>query len=333
MGPVVIFPIALLLVSVSGYNLNDVNLTDGLLQGDRLFGWSMVHYQQDLYVGAPLSDKVLRCQSLASSPNCSEGKINPSSSSLTSEHLQDSWFGGSLAASGSRLYSCAFRYDWRHWPDGLLQSGKCYKKEASESRFTDYLDFTKNKFQVEPDGNWMVTGFFGVSATVDTDGHLVIGNPVQYSTWGFNSKPRYTVGSIGKIKKVRVSSGRVPRLFRARGDVGWARREGYNTFKYAGYDVSAGKGFLAVGAPKADNYRGKVYVCYDCFKETSSYLEVSGVTIGEHFGSSVTACDFTGDGRDDLVIGAPNYAKDRNSYDTGRAHVFIRHDFNFHRAR
>ena len=40
------------------------------------FGWTMTHFNNDLYVGAPLSDQakgaVYQCKNLQSSPNCDE---------------------------------------------------------------------------------------------------------------------------------------------------------------------------------------------------------------------------------------------------------------------
>lgn len=40
------------------------------------FGWTMTHFNNDLYVGAPLTDEakgaVYQCKNLQSSPNCDE---------------------------------------------------------------------------------------------------------------------------------------------------------------------------------------------------------------------------------------------------------------------
>ena len=44
---------------------------------------------------------------------------------------------------------------------------------------------------------------------------------------------------------------------------------------------------------------------------------------GEDFGYSVAACDITGDGRDDLIVGSPSYAEDQFHYNVGRLHVFV----------
>ena len=52
------------------------------------------------------------------------------------------------------------------------------------------------------------------------------------------------------------------------------------------------------------------------------HMEVSGLVMGEGFGMSAAACDFNGDGFDDLVVGAPHYAYNQYVYNTGRVHLF-----------
>lgn len=323
---------------VSGYSLNHNNLEDGLLKGgDGLFGWSMVHHHQSLYVGAPLADgsgRVIRCQDIDTRPTCSQGSINPSQSPKTG-----AWFGGSLTASQDSLFACAFRYNWQNWVPNGLQVGKCYKKDSKQGQFNTYFDFTR-RFDVVKDNVWMKTGFYGVSVTVNQDGNLVVGNPLLYTQYGYSNKPnKFNVGSIGMIIKKTLPGGRLLSFKRPRGrDVAWATKEEFNNYKFAGYAVSSGQsrnlgGIIILGAPKADNFRGKVYVCINCFTDRVRYNQLTGTNLGEHFGSSVAACDFTGDGNDDLVVGAPNYAKDRNSFSSGRVHVFMEKDNKYQRVR
>ena len=50
---------------------------------------------------------------------------------------------------------------------------------------------------------------------------------------------------------------------------------------------------------------------------------LKGLKPGEDFGFSVAACDINGDGRDDLVVGAPSYAEDQYHYNVGRVHIFV----------
>ena len=104
-----------------------------------------------------------------------------------------------------------------------------------------------------------------------------------------------------------------------------------NTFKFAGSSLTKGKFFsggtsFVVGAPKANNYRGAVYVCKDCFgrnKFASGHMTVEGIQMGEGFGTSAAACDINGDGFDDLIVGAPTFSSGRSSKNMGRVHVFI----------
>ena len=106
-----------------------------------------------------------------------------------------------------------------------------------------------------------------------------------------------------------------------------------NNFKFTGISLTRGKFFtggktsIVVGAPKVDNYRGAVYVCQDCFKtdikQSPKHMTVSGLQMGEGFGTSAAACDINGDGFDDLIVGAPTFSSGRSSKNMGRVHVFI----------
>lgn len=105
---------------------------------------------------------------------------------------------------------------------------------------------------------------FGVSAIVDPndDDKLVVGNPYTY--FGSGNHP----GSIGQIE------GRILRKASS-SEVPWKSRESKNgPFKLAGYSLGTGKFFsrsdesLVVGAPKAHNHKGAVYICHNCFKKS-----------------------------------------------------------------
>ena len=132
-------------------------------------------------------------------------------------------------------------------------------------------------------------------------------------------------GSIGKITDGVHQDATQADWITDSNDV-WSMK---NTFKMTGYQVTTGQFIPGLGrsfvvtAPKADNYRGKVHVCHDCFPsyyERSFQFGISGVKTGEHFGAAVAACDLRGEGRDDLFVGAPNYG-DRYHFNTGRVHV------------
>ena len=340
-----------------GYNLN--NNTLGLLpvMEPGVFGWSLLHQDEQLYIGAPQAGagqtgKVFQCQHLTTQPTCSPLNLEPE------DGLEGSWFGGSLAASKDSLYSCAFRYSWADFDEGALgrngkfKTGKCYKKGKGETSFEDLVDFTQvyegrekykfpraknRKYDMYVEGDkryvWRDYGVYGASSTIDEWGNLVAGNPLELDGRGATKEPNNIfVGSIGKIEDL---GGGKTKMIRPNRRTPWivpneSEEEGDWTInRFAGYTVTSGKFFsgaqtgLAIGAPKIDNYRGKVYICKNCFQKSPTFHKLDGTKPGEHFGSSLAACDIDGDGREDLVVGAPNYAQSKQTYNSGLAYVIM----------
>jgi hypothetical protein len=88
-----------------------------------------------------------------------------------------------------------------------------------------------------------------------------------------------------------------------------------NSKKYLFFDNCLGQFFyndyaehFAVGAPKASNLRGLVYICHNCFRKYGSRdfdFTIPGDQYGSRFGESIAAVDINGDGYDDLIVGAP----------------------------
>ena len=66
------------------HDANDSSLTKTWSPGhwsDQLFGWSMSHFKEDLYVGAPLENQedgaLYKCSNLERSPTCEKVKKRP----------------------------------------------------------------------------------------------------------------------------------------------------------------------------------------------------------------------------------------------------------------
>jgi hypothetical protein len=57
----------------------------------------------------------------------------------------------------------------------------------------------------------------------------------------------------------------------------------------------------------------------------TNHLNLTGEQLGSYFGYALCVSDLDGDGRDDLVVGAPLYtdlSKNKEHYETGRIYVF-----------
>jgi hypothetical protein len=57
----------------------------------------------------------------------------------------------------------------------------------------------------------------------------------------------------------------------------------------------------------------------------TNHLNLTGEQLGSYFGYALCVSDLDGDGRDDLVVGAPLYtdlSNNKGYYETGRIYVF-----------
>ncbi|XP_046750568.1 integrin alpha-PS5-like [Diprion similis] len=90
-------------------------------------------------------------------------------------------------------------------------------------------------------------------------------------------------------------------------------------YSYLGYAVTTGDYFqqgvriYATGAPRSQYLDGSVLLIDRRFRDA-----VVGEQAGEYYGYALASCDVNGDGRDELLVGAPQWTRD---VDEGRVYV------------
>jgi len=369
------------------YNLNPKHEQLGRM-ANSLYGWSLQHFDNKLYVGAPMTDTPTR--NAVTECSLTQGRCNPVSVGGSSGLEPGDWMGGAMAASEDKLYVCASLQHRRYWAKpaekggsvtGSAITGACYKRSKRESQLTQEIDFFKfdrtcpatatqctkqDKQNLYPTyGHWRFRkggGNYGFTAAISDDNQkLVAGNPTQRTyVWeqATLSSKAFACGAVGE-----VSSGNV---WKAPGsyhhqdttmkqkDTAWFGLDtaylkenhvsGHNNIgKHASFSLARGK-FLSdssiisfvMGAPNADDFKGAVYLCTDCFGRNPRVKATMGVDhksftskdhlqMGEGFGWSVAACDLNDDGLDDLIVGSPMYSdpSDEDKHNTGRVHFFL----------
>lgn len=94
---------------------------------------------------------------------------------------------------------------------------------------------------------------------------------------------------------------------------------GYSTI--VGDFLNNGEQGIAVGMPRGNNLRGKVLLF--SWNLTNFLHHFTSDQLGSYYGYALAATDVDGDGKLDLIIGAPMYTVQNNEdkYDIGRVYV------------
>lgn len=97
---------------------------------------------------------------------------------------------------------------------------------------------------------------------------------------------------------------------------------------FPGYALTSGAYFeqedilYASGVTRGADLHGKVFVFnfpLTSIKHIQIKTKVEGEQVGEYFGAALTSCDINNDGKDELIVGAPQWTKDM---DEGRVYIF-----------
>ncbi|XP_078489707.1 integrin alpha-11 isoform X3 [Ciona intestinalis] len=157
----------------------------------------------------------------------------------------------------------------------------------------------------------------GTSSTLSKSGRLILGAPGAYD-WA---------GTITKYDSASDTTADIPTFTQVQGVLPNRTKE-----SYLGYSVStglydgSGKQFVASGAPRYMLEGG--VVLYEPQVGSSNFTNSQTIQaygsykqLGSYFGATLLSVDINGDGKDDLLVGAPLYIGD--NYDEGRVFVYL----------
>lgn len=244
--------------------------------------------------------------------------------------LDDMWLGVSLdiqrgVQEDKNVVVCG--HLWKNQRSGIqyFANGVCYviDGELNNNTVTKLVPFVNSGKQVIVVGGTNKSFFAfaqaGTSVTFSEDGnYLLLGSPGFYEGTG-------TIASYSLDGTSGVSGLNNP-------VIPVVNKDHKRTFSgYIGYSIAAGRFFgenvtySAVGAPRAGNNHGMVYI-FEPVSANSSQLIVKelkqGVQFGEYFGSAVGTVDLNNDGLTDLLVGAPFYSEEAGG-DEGKVYVFV----------
>ncbi|XP_053944665.1 integrin alpha-IIb isoform X2 [Cuculus canorus] len=243
------------------------------------------------------------------------------------------WLGASVTTWDGKLVACAPLQHWNAM-EGQQESfrtptGACFVADPELHRVAWYspcrdelMANTYRQSNYAYDRRYCEIGF---SAAVTANGRLVLGAPGGYFFMGL----LYTVEVDAILTRFHGRS------------LLWPERPGRPTTEqmsmdyedgYRGYSVAVGefdddprtKEFV-VGVPNKSNTRGEVEI----FSAGGTLRQLQGIDseqVASYFGHAVAVADVNGDGRDDVLVGAPLYLArqaDGQRGEVGRLYLYL----------
>ncbi|XP_069683383.1 integrin alpha-PS2 isoform X1 [Periplaneta americana] len=290
-----------------------------------MFGFSVAPHRDRgaswVLVGAPEAQTsqpgvrrggaVYRCDA-SRSDACQELPFDVTGNNNNSEGRQidlksGQWFGATVQSSGENgvVLACAPRYVWfSQTPNRRDPVGTCYVARDSFREYSEYSPCRTRQWGHHRQGSCQA----GLGASVSKDGARIYLGAV--GSWYWQGQV-YSQSLGDRLAFVSTKEG-----------------SAVDDDSYLGYSVAVGDfgdgegGGAAVGMPRGSGLLGKV-VLYSW--NLTNHLNLTGEQLGAYFGYALCVSDLDGDGRDDLVVGAPLYtdlSNNKGFYETGRIYIF-----------
>ncbi|CAH2077047.1 unnamed protein product, partial [Iphiclides podalirius] len=244
----------------------------------------------------------------------------------------DMWFGATIASvPNGKLLMCAPRWTVPYRDKHLLANGACYV--TSHRRGMSLLPLKEMNHQAfKTDGSRKEYGEYGT--------HL---NLYAYAQAGISVKVTDSNSVlIGAPGLLQWTGGIVDyQFYPDTRSMFFSKQPTTNPYytkylgpdDYFGYSVESGvfetnKTLYVAGAPRSKSSYGQVLIFEPAFRENDPLkivLSLRGPQLGSYFGASLCCMDVNGDGKLDLLVGAPNFVKREGEvgYDQGAVFVYL----------
>ncbi|XP_029429548.1 integrin alpha-IIb [Rhinatrema bivittatum] len=239
--------------------------------------------------------------------------------------------GASVRVWESNIVACA---PLQHWnaiegdlESGITPVGGCYLASNNLKTFVEYSpcrdsksEEIYNKSSYYYDKRYCEAGF---SLDIAHDGKLLFGAPGGYYFTGLIALPTFSsvVSNYNPANPLQQAPGRLSR------DTN--HKDYYDS--YRGFSVAFGEFAgdasvdYAVGIPNFKNTLGAVEI-YNGNYHNKFVHQFLGEQVASYYGYAVAAADINGDGRDDVLVGAPlfmEWRSNRKLYEVGRVYLHL----------
>ncbi|RUS91582.1 hypothetical protein EGW08_000697 [Elysia chlorotica] len=245
--------------------------------------------------------------------NTGNNYVNVRGRDIYIEEKSNQWFGATVQSSGENgvIVACAPRYVYfSDFYDKREPVGMCFLAKTSTTEYERFspckreVDRSKITDQYHRQGSCQA----GTSAVFSADGtRLLIGAP---GSWYWQ----------GQLFNYNTNDNREILAQTPEG-------EPYEDDTYMGYASAAGEfdgndenEEYVVGIPKGGNSTGMIEIY---LQNMTSIGSMKGEQIGSYYGSALAVIDLTGDGFDDIIVGAPFFGNVKSDdYESGRVYIY-----------